>query len=269
MSQYLAAVWKCRYFWMSLVLMDLRSRYRRSVLGMGWSLLQPIAMTAILCAVFPKLFGQSLEDYAPRVLVGVCFWSFITSCTLLGCQCLFNGERYIRQYPAPMAIYPLRTVLGASFHFMIALGLVVVLRLGLTAVAGPDRHVPAFGPSSFVSLLPTLVILVAVGWSLAVLAGFVTAYFPDMQHLAEVGLQILFYATPIIYPAEMLRDRGLGWLVDVNPLAAFLELLRRPLTLGEFPPLGAFAFALMSTVVLVSAATFMLVRFQKKIVFQL
>ena len=260
MSQYLAAVWKCRYFWMSLVLMDLRSRYRRSVLGMGWSLLQPIAMTAILCAVFPKLFGQSVREYAPRALVGVCFWSFITSCTLLGCQCLFNGERYIRQYPAPMAIYPLRTVLGASFHFMIALCLVVLMRFALAGFTGI---------SSFVAIVPTLLLLVIVGWSLAVLAGFLTAYFPDMQHLAEVGLQILFYGTPIIYPAEMLRERGLGWIVDINPLAAFLELLRRPLTLGEFPAAGSFTFAGLSTLVIVSAATFTLVRLQKKIVFQL
>lgn len=260
MSQYLAAVWKCRYFWFSLVLMDLRSRYRRSVLGMGWSLLQPIAMTAILCAVFPKLFNLSVRDYAPQVLVGVCFWSFITSCTLLGCQCLFNGERYIRQYPAPMAIYPLRTVLGASFHFMIALGLVLLMRLGLFGFSGA---------SSFVALAPTLLLLVVVGWSLAVLAGFLTAYFPDIQHLAEVGLQILFYGTPIIYPAGILRDRGLGWIIDVNPLAAFLELLRPPLTHGEFPPIGCFGVAALSTVIIASAATFTLVRLQKKIVFQL
>src|SRR5579872_212436 len=261
MSQYMAAIWKCRYFWLSLVQMDLRSRYRRSLLGLGWSLLHPIAMTAVLCQVFPRIFlNVDPHTYAPMVLVGLCFWSFVTSSTLLGSQCLFQGERYIRQFPAPMAIYPLRIVLGSSFHFAMALLVVLVLRFAWIGFSGMP---------SFISLIPTFILMFILGWSLAVLSGFVTAYFPDMQHLAEVGLQILFYATPIIYPAEMLRDRGLGWLVDVNPLAAFLELLRRPLTLGEFPPLGAFAFALMSTVVLVSAATFMLVRFQKKIVFQL
>ena len=260
MRQYLAAIWKCRYFWMSLVLMDLRSRYRRSFLGMGWSLLQPIAMTAVLCAVFSTLFHQSIREYAPRVMVGVCFWSFITSCTLLGCQCLFNGERYIRQYPAPMAIYPLRTVLGASFHFMIALCLVIILRLALIGFGG--LH-------SLIAILPALMLLVILGWSLAVLSGFLTAYFPDVQHLAEVGLQILFYGTPIIIPAEMLRQHGLGWIVDINPLAAFLELLRRPLTLGEFPPAGCFALAALSTLAIASAATFTLVSLQKKVVFQL
>ena len=55
MTTYLAAVWRFRFFWMSLVRMDLRTRYRRSLLGIGWSLLQPLAMTAIFCLVFPQL----------------------------------------------------------------------------------------------------------------------------------------------------------------------------------------------------------------------
>jgi ABC-type polysaccharide/polyol phosphate export permease len=260
MSEYLAAIWKCRYFWLSLVQMDLRSRYRRSALGIGWSLLHPIAMTAILCVVFPRVFGgMDVREYAPSVLVGLCFWNFITSTTLVGSQCLINGERYIRQYPAPMAIYPLRTVLGSSFHFLMALLLVFVIRFVLIGFSGVG---------SFVSLIPAVAMLFIVGWSLAVLAGFVTAYFPDMQHLAEVGLQILFYATPIVYPAERLGGK-LGEIVSCNPLAAFLELLRAPLLRGEFPDPSRLAVAALSTAAIAGAATVTLVRLQKKIIFQL
>lgn len=260
MSQYLAAIWKCRYFWLSLVQMDLRSRYRRSALGIGWSLLQPVAMTVVLCAVFPRVFvGMDVRQYAPSVFVGLCFWSFITSTTLLGSQCLIQGERYIRQYPAPMAIYPLRTALGASFHFMMALGLVVVMRFALIGFSGLP---------SFLSLVPTLCMMFIVGWSLAVLSGFITAYFPDMQHLAEVGLQILFYATPIIYPPQQFGGR-LGWVINFNPLTAFMELLRAPLLRGEFPDLSRFSLALISTAFIAGAATLTLVRLQKKIIFQL
>ena len=150
------AIWKCRYFWLSLVNMDLRRRYRRSALGVGWSLLHPIAMTTILCIVFPKVFGGvSVQEYAPSVLVGLCFWNFITSTTLLGSQCLITGERYIRQYPAPMAIYPLRTVLGSSFHFAMALGLVLAMRFTFIGFSGM---------LSFVSLIPTLLLIFVLGW---------------------------------------------------------------------------------------------------------
>src|SRR5262245_11940489 len=132
MGNYLAAIWRCRYFWMSLVRMDLRTRYRRSVLGMGWSLLHPIAMTAVLCAVFHVIFkpAQGVAWYAPFLLAGLACWQFIVTVTTNGCQCLFQGEAYIRQYPAPMAIYPLRTALGGTVHFGIALAVVIALAGG-------------------------------------------------------------------------------------------------------------------------------------------
>src|SRR5205085_12622087 len=107
MIAYLRSIWRCRYFWLSLVKMDLRTRYRRSVLGLGWSLLHPIAMTIILCVVFATLFQAKIQEYGPFVLAGLATWSFIVSSTTQGCQCFFTGESYIRQYPSPLAIFPL------------------------------------------------------------------------------------------------------------------------------------------------------------------
>lgn len=260
MSRYLKSIWKCRYFWISLVQMDLRNRYRRSLLGLGWSLLHPIAMTAVLCTVFSKVFGQDPFEYAPSLLVGLCFWNFITTSTKDGCQCLFQGEKYIRQFPAPMAIYPLRTVLGASFHFLVAMLVVLVLRFSFKGFGGL---------ASLLSLGPTLMLLLVLGWSLAVLAAFSTAHFPDVLHLSEVGLQILFYATPIIYPANVLQQRGLGWLIDYNPLASYLHLLREPLLAGHWPEFNMILTAEMSTVFMACAAMLTLARCEKRIIFQL
>lgn len=260
MTAYLSAVWKCRYFWLALVQMDLRSRYRRSVLGMAWSLLHPLCMTAVLCTVFHKLFGLDIREYGPSLLVGISFWNFITTCTNQGCKCLFEGEKYIRQYPAPIAIYPIRTVLSASFHFVLAFSVVLLLRF---VFHGFD------GLLSLLSLIPTLLLLVILGWSLAVLAGFATAYFPDMLHLSEVGLQMVFYATPIIYPPEILRARGLGLLIDLNPLASFVQLLRLPIMSGQMPSVAMFTTAAMSTAIIAGAAVLTLVRLQRKIIFQL
>src|SRR5437870_135883 len=125
MGNYLAEIWRCRYFWITLVKVDLRTRYRRSILGMGWSLLHPIAMTAILCIVFHTIFHAKIREYAPFLLAGLAIWNYVLSSTLSGCQCFFQGESYIRQYPAPFAIYPLRTALGGSVHFLIALSVAI------------------------------------------------------------------------------------------------------------------------------------------------
>ena len=127
MLGYLSRVWKLRYFWWALVRIDLRKRYRGSAIGLGWSLLQPIAMTAVLCTVFCQLFHADLRTYVTYVLSGLTVWNYITAVAMQGCQCFFGGEPYIRQHPAPLAIYPLRVTLGASVHLL--LGMLVVLSL--------------------------------------------------------------------------------------------------------------------------------------------
>src|SRR5215475_13403986 len=82
MVAYLGTVWGCRYFWLSLVRMDLRTRYRGSALGLGWSLLQPIAMTAILCSVFSTIFKADVRVYAPFLMSGLTFWNFVVTTSI-------------------------------------------------------------------------------------------------------------------------------------------------------------------------------------------
>src|SRR5581483_5172127 len=80
---------------------------------------------------------------------------------------------------------------------------------------------------------------IVLGWSLAVIAAFAHVRFSDMKHLFEIGLQIMFYATPIFVPPEQLKERGLAWLVDYNPAAILLDLIRQPVLNGSFPTVRA------------------------------
>ena len=114
---YFSEIWRLRHFWMALVRINLRSRYRRSVIGMGWSLLHPIAMTAVLCVFFGQLFHVQVREFAPFLLTGLTLWGFITAVAMQGCQSFFQSESYIRQHPAPLAIYPLRTTLSTDSTF--------------------------------------------------------------------------------------------------------------------------------------------------------
>ena len=86
MGEYVRTVWRCRFFWLSLVKMDLRTRYRRSILGLGWSLLHPICMTIIICTMFHHILQVKIEEYAPFLMAGLACWTYILSSTLQGCQ---------------------------------------------------------------------------------------------------------------------------------------------------------------------------------------
>ena len=114
------------------------------------------------------------------------------------------------------------------------------------------------------TLLPGIALLFLFGWALAVLAGFANVYFEDTQHLCEIGFQILFYATPIIYPEKLLSGRGLGWVLEVNPVVPFLRLLRDTIVTGKPPTLLMYAQALVPVTLLVGAAVYTLSRCQRR-----
>jgi ABC-type polysaccharide/polyol phosphate export permease len=260
MGGYLASVWRCRYFWISLVKMDLRNRYRRSVLGVGWSLLHPLIMTAIMCTVFQRILHAPMPDYVIKVLAGLACWNFILFTTIQGCQCLFHGEVYIRQYPAPAAIYPLRVALGALIHFLLALAVVIAVTWYFK---GFDNWMV------LPSLVPAVFLLFVLGWALAVLAGFANVYFKDTQHLCDVGFQIFFYATPIIYDPSDLGGGRLSHIVQWNPLVPVLKLFRDPILEGRLPGLTTLGAAASVVTLLAVCAVMPLWRFQKTFIFRM
>jgi lipopolysaccharide transport system permease protein len=258
---YLRRIWSLRHFWFSLVTNDIRSRYRRSVLGVGWSLLRPLGMTAIFCTVFPHLFKQDIATYAPYVLISITIWQFFMESLLTGCHCFANGSAYIRQQKIPHAIFPLRTILGAGFQFLIAFGLGI-------GVAAYFQGIPSVAHLLFLPI--AILILLALGWSLAIIAGVSQTYFPDTSHLLEIGMQILFYLTPIMYRASAFIDRGrLSIVFAWNPIQSILELFRQPLLQGEWPTAFSFGMSLAFTGAAAAIAWFLLRRLERTLVFWL
>lgn len=260
MKAYFAEVWGCRHFWLSLVKMDLQVRYRRSVLGIGWSLLHPIATTLVLCTVFHEIFHISIREYVPFLMAGLAFWAYTTGVIGRGCQCFVEAESYIRQHPVPMAIYPLRTALGAMIHFLIALAVVLLLTW-------------CFKGFGNFSVLPSLAIglgiMLAFGWAAAVLAGYINTIFRDIQHLTDIAFQILFYLTPIMYPPDVLVRSKMEWLIRFNPLAHLLKLIRDPLVDGRLPSWRAYGAAIATVLLLTGIATLLLGRLQRKVILYL
>lgn len=271
MLQHLHAVWKFRYFWMSLVGMDLRSRYRRSVLGIGWSVLHPIALSGVFCLVFSHLMPVSQSNiagfpapwraYAAYLLTGMVTWDFIRNSTSIGCNALMHNEAYIRQCPLPYGIYPLRTVMGTGIHFLISIGVMLTL---ICALKG------SFAPLTMLwAILPVVVLLFLFCWSLATLSAFATVYFHDTSHLVEVGSQLFFFLTPIMYTRDVLDSKGIGFMADLNPVVVFLELMRLPLVEGRVPELMLYGQAAVLTAGAVGLAFGTIGWLQKKVIFQL
>lgn len=254
----LQGIWTLRYFCLALAKHDLKDRYRRSILGIAWSLIKPTGMTLVLTLVFTNVFEISMREYAPFLFVGLIVWQFFTEAMLQGCNSFHLGGTYLRVRPVPIAIFPLRVVLSAGTHALIGLLAATLIVWWLQGIAQPW---------ALLSLVPGIVILAVTAWSLACICGILFTIFSDAQQIAEISLQALFYATPVIYTPQALHKTGwLAWLVECNPFASLLDLIRRPLLHGELPSAACVLIALAFMSASVCVAWWSLRRIERNLV---
>jgi ABC-type polysaccharide/polyol phosphate export permease len=268
MFRHLSAVWTARHFLLALVKLDLRLRYRRSVLGIGWSLLHPIAMTIVFTVVFSQLFGDGNPvGYATFALAGLAVWSFLRDAATVGSRAFVLNEAYIRQSPMPYTIYTLRTVLALMIHTLLALAVVVA---AVTIWKGDAGALVGFALA-----VPGMMLAVIAAWAVATIGAFVCAFFHDFVQILDVSCQIGFFLTPIMYRRSVLDDRGLGWMVDINPANVYLAVIRDPIlagvpSAGGLAQLGnAYFAAAVVTTVLVGLAACVVAWLHKKVIFHL
>lgn len=259
-TAYWVRIWDARHLLMCLVRLDLRNRYRRSVLGLGWSLLNPIFMTIILCTVFYQMFNQDLANYAPFVVTGLAIWNFLSQTILEGGHSLYHGEKYIRSHPMPMAIYPLRSAMVIGFHFLIMLGLAVVVTFYFKGYPNP-LALPA--------LVPSIILCFLFAWSMGVLFGFANVYFPDTQQIVTVGLQMMYFLTPVFYPVDLIKQPLVKELLRLNPLTAFVSIIREPLVESRLPSPLMFGYASLVTLASVSLAIWTLHKKERTLIFHM
>jgi ABC-type polysaccharide/polyol phosphate export permease len=201
------------------------------------------------------------RNYAPFLLAGMAVWEFIRNSTTAGCSAFLQSEVYIRQCPLPYSIYPLRTVIGMGIHFLISLAVVV-------AMAG----VLARGWNVFpavLMVLPGVVCCALFSWGVATIGAFVTVFFHDIKHLIEVGAQVFFFLTPIMYNRKLLDDKHMGWVADVNPVNLYLELIRTPLLTGQWPTWNLLAVGVVLALITLALAAGAGAWLQKKVIFHL
>lgn len=245
MAAYLAGIYNSRYFWLHLAFSDLRSKWRRSFLGIAWSVVQPLAMTSILALVFGRIFHQDIIGLAPYILSGMVTWDFLTATLTGGALSFVQADAYIKQYRHPLAIYTLRTTLTNMIVFMMA-------SLGLFAWALLARP-QSFGWCWFAALL-VFPLGALMAWPLATCLAYIGARFRDLPHAISLILMPMYFVSPIYFDVKMFRDAGLNGLVDYNPIYHLLEIVRAPLLRGDWPSATNFAVCGLTVVVFSAVA---------------
>jgi ABC-type polysaccharide/polyol phosphate export permease len=228
----LVALWRYRDLVVQLVRRDIVTRYKRSVLGVLWTLLNPLGTMLILTVVFSRAFAAG-RSYPVYVLTGLLAWNFFAHTTVAAIRHLSSSGVLIRRIYLPRTIFAVAAVGIGLLNFL--LGLVPLC--GIMLVTGvPLRPSLFFLPVSIAALAA---FTLGVGLLVSVLA----VNFSDTAEIYGILLPALLYLTPIIYPRSILPATA-DWLVGANPIHHLVALFRTPLYEGRLPDPASGAVAL-------------------------
>ena len=222
--------------WIHLGVQDIKNRYKRSLVGPLWIAISLAVMVAGMSFLFGRLFSQEGGRYLIYLTIGMMLWSLISSSFTDGGYAFLGAESYIRQIPQAKQIYILRCTVVNLVVFSFGLPVFV-------AVALFYGQLNASLPWALVGF--AVVVVACVGHS-AIMA-YLSVPFRDLPPASASALQIVYFLTPILYPVELLRQRGLGWFLHINPLYYLLEIVRHPILEGGPAPAGIYAGAVAYT----------------------
>lgn len=230
-----------RELFANLTLRELRGKYKRSVLGWGWSLLNPLAQMAVYSLVFgfflkvdpPVGDPSGMHIFAFFLLCGLLPWTYLANGLTSGMDALLANANLVKKVWFPRELLVGATVGAWGVSFLIELGVLAALLL-----AFGNMVLPWLVPVVVIAIVQTVFVL-----GLALALAVWSVYLRDLKYLVTIGLQIWFYATPIVYPVsvveEALEDHPRWFaLYELNPMAQFVAAYRDLLYSLRFPTLG-------------------------------
>jgi lipopolysaccharide transport system permease protein len=250
-------LWDYRGFILGSVKREFQSKYRNSLLGAAWTVLNPLAMIVVYTVIFSQVMKAKLPGvdstfaYSIYLCAGVITWGLFAEITGRAQNIFLDNANLLKKLSFPRLSLPIIVVLSVGLNFGIVFGLFTLFLL-LTG------NFPGW---AFFALIPLLVLQVAFSIGLGVSLGVLNVFFRDVGQMFNVVLQFWFWLTPIVYPASILpteaRDILLGW----NPMAPLVAGYQGVLVLGQWPDWHTL---LMPTVVAVVLCLFGLRLFRKR-----
>ncbi len=221
---------------------EIRGKYKGSFLGVLWSFINPLLMVLVYALVFPYIMkGNGIDNYLIFLIVAIIPWNFFTTVITSGCNCIWINGGIIKKVYFPREILPISVVVAGLVNFLISCIIIMLFLL--------------FGGIGF-SIQLLWLPLIAIMQSffclgLLFVLSAINVYVRDIEYLVAFLINLLFYATPILYTADLFPE-AIRFVLYLNPMAHFMDMYRSIFyyqTLPNFGSLGYLAF--LSLVVLV------------------
>ena len=249
----IAALYRYSFLISQLVIRDFKSKYKRSILGVFWSFLNPLLTMTVQFLVFSTFFRANTQNYPIYLLSGVVCFSFFSECTTMCLTSISGNARLITKVYIPKYIFPLARTISSSINLGISLIPLLLACLVLRVPIKPQA----------ILFFYFLVCLVVFSLGIGLFLSALMVFFRDIQFLWSVLTQIWMYATPIFYPAEIIPEKY-RFIVRFNPLYHFIGNARVCLIDGISPQPKAYLYCFLFAVLSITIGAFTFKKTQDK-----
>lgn len=249
----LDALWRYRGFVLSSVVREIRGRYRGSLLGAAWIFIGPLVMILIYTLVFSRIMQARLPGvtgqyaYSLYLCAGLLPWGFFAEVLQRTQGVFLDNANLIKKANFPRIALPLIILLGGAFNLAVVGLLFLVFLLAIGAYPGWP----------ILAAIPPLILLAGLASAGGLLLGVLNIFYRDVGQIVGVGLQLLFWLTPIVYPIDVLPEKY-RHLIELNPLVGIVGVLQAIFIRGQTPDFAQLLYpaAWVVTLTLLAALTY-------------
>ncbi len=211
----LKELYKYRYMLVTLVKQDLLGKYRKSILGVLWTWINPIIQLIIYVVLFQYIFKVDIENYPMYVFIGIMAWNLFASSLTNGSGSLVRNSGIIKKIYFPREVVPMAIIIGNIINYILALPITIV---GL--------YICRIGLSWHIILLPVILIIQFIfTYSLTIILSALDVYARDIEQITSNVVLIWMYATPVVYSSSMVPE-SLKFIYNLNPMKYIIEAYR-------------------------------------------
>lgn len=258
-GQGLLGLFRYRELIRNLVLKDLKLKYRGSVLGFAWSLVNPLVMLVVYWLAFTYILGFRRENFVLFLLVGLLPWTFFSSTVAMATGTIADSGGLLKSVRFPRTVMPIATVLFNLSQYLMTFAVLLPVLLIMFRIR------PAWPMLAFPIMLLLLVLFTS---GVALLVATASAYYRDVKHLVDVSLQVLFWLTPIVYDLTDAPAR-VRFLLLFTPVASFVTAMHDIFYRQVWPDVWVWTAALIWSLVFFVAGLTTFLSFEDRFAEQL
>lgn len=208
---------------------DIRGKYKGSFLGVLWSFINPLLMVAVYAIVFPYIMRVKTDNYLIFLICGVIPWNYFTTVISQGVNCINQNGNLIKKVYFPREILPISVVTSGLVNFLISC--LIILIFVIFSGSGISWHILLL---PFISIIQYIISLAAL-----FLLSAINVYVKDIEYIILFIINMLFYATPILYTVDMFSTSPIAFIFTINPFAHLINAYRDIFYVHQLPNMAS------------------------------